>query len=163
MNGKKGELEEGRQHLEIIRDLEGVSKVDPEAVEAFLMEKFKTKEKAYWIKALQDSGVGAVALSALSELREKYSSHEETGPHGSGSTFQFTRYDNHPSGHRIDITAPCSIRPRYAAFTVPPPAEKYGKETREILSEMGYADADIDQMIADNVVSERWGEQYLPD
>ena len=127
------------------------------------MKNFKTREKAHWINALNAMDVGAVELKALSQLRELYSSHDETGPHGSGSTFQFTRYDDHPSGHRIDIIAPCSIRPRYSALTVPPPAEKYGKETREILCDMGYSSADIDQMITDRVVSESWGTQYLPD
>ncbi len=149
--------------LESIEGMGGVSGIAPEALEDFLMERFKTRKKAHWINALNAMDVGAVELQALSQLREKYSSHEETGPHGSGSTFQFTRYDNHPSGHRIDIIAPCSIRPAYSALTVPPPAEKYGKETREILTDMGYAPADIDRMISEKVVSESWSEQYLPD
>ena len=155
--------ENGVNALESIEGLNGISKINPDALEAFLMEKFKTQAKAYWIKALNAMDVGAVELKALSQLREQYSSHDETGPQGSGSTFQFTRYDDHPSGHRIDIIAPCSIRPQYSALTVPPPAEKYGKETREILTDMGYSPTDMDEMIAAKVVSESWSEQYLPD
>jgi crotonobetainyl-CoA:carnitine CoA-transferase CaiB-like acyl-CoA transferase len=158
-----GMVDQDANILETIDGLHGIAAVTYEKLEKFLAYKFKTREKAHWVKALHNINVGATELGTLSTLREQYSSHSETGPHGSGSTFQFTRYDDHPSGHRIDIIAPCSIRPKYAALTVPPPAEKYGKETRGILTEMGYADTEIDKMITSGVASESWSQQYLPD
>lgn len=149
--------------LEKIDDLAGVASARSQDLEGFLTEKFQHQLKAYWVKKLQKIDVGAIELSSLSELREKYLSKNETNSHGSGSTFQFTRYDDHPSGHRIDIFAPCSIRPRYAALTVPAPAEKYGKETVEILKECGFSSEEIEIMKEEGVVSESWSEQYLPD
>lgn len=151
------------KHLEKIDPFKNISTIDPEALDAFLVRTFKTRPKSFWLKTLQDAGMGAVALSSLDELKKRYTSKEETNRHGSGPTFQFTRYDNHPSGHRIDIVAPCAVRPEFAALTIPPPAEKYGKETREILTRMGYNISDIDQMIAEKIVSESWSQQYLPD
>ncbi len=50
-----------------------------------------------------------------------------------------------------------------SALTVPPPAEKYGKETREILMDMGYSPKGIDDMITTKAVSESWSAQSLPD
>lgn len=161
--GMQGKIKGSVNCLEKIQGLEGISGVSKNRYEAFLIDRFKTREKEYWTTALQAQDIGAVALSALSELREKYSSLEETGPHGSGSTFQFTRYDDHPSGRRIDIVAPCSIRPKYAALTVPPPAQKYGRETREILEGFGYGTEEIETMIDKGIVSESWSRQYLPD
>lgn len=151
------------KHLEKIEPLKDISTVEPVMLESFLVETFKTETTSFWLEILQGAGMGAVALSSLDELKKKSTSREEADSHGSGPTFQFTRYDNHPSGHRIDIAAPCAVRPKYAALTIPPPAEKYGKETREILTRMGYSNSDIDQMIAEKVVSESWSQQYLPD
>ncbi|MFK5953541.1 MAG: CoA transferase [Desulfobacterium sp.] len=158
-----GMMTQTAEILEAIDGLQGIAAVSFEELEAFLVEKFKSRDKAHWVKALNDINVGATELGTLSTLREQYSSHNETDPHGSGSTFQFTRYDDHPSGHRIDIIAPCSIRPQYAALTVPPPAEKYGKETREILANLGYTNTETNEMIASGVASESWSQQYLPD
>jgi hypothetical protein len=83
--------------------------------------------------------------------------------HASGGTYQFTRYDDHPSGHRIDLFSSCSIRPKYAGLVAPTPAEKYGIATRQILTELSYSDQEIRNMFEGSVVSESWSEQYLPD
>jgi crotonobetainyl-CoA:carnitine CoA-transferase CaiB-like acyl-CoA transferase len=48
-------------------------------------------------------------------------------------------------------------------LVAPTPAEKYGIETRQILTELGYSDQEIRNMFEGGVVSESWSEQYLPD
>ena len=143
--------------------LEEVARVESDELENWLTKVFQTRDRDHWVAALHGLDIGATPLNSLGELREAYSSSQETGPHGAGSTFQFTRYDNHPAGRRIDIIAPCSIRPEFAALTVPPPAEKYGKETRDILARFGYSPEEIDGMIENNQASESWSQQYMPD
>ncbi len=38
-----------------------------------------------------------------------------------------------------------------------------GKDTREILEELGFSDQEITEMLDAGVVSESWSKQYLPD
>lgn len=155
--------DKGAAELDTIAELKGAAQLEGENLENFLSERFKKKETAYWTEKLVQLDIGATRLGSLNELREKYLSDEEADSHGSGSTYQFTRYKNHPSGRRVDIIAPVSIRPRYSPLTVPAPAEKYGKDTRAILAELGYSKGKIDEMIAKKIASESWSEQYLPD
>jgi crotonobetainyl-CoA:carnitine CoA-transferase CaiB-like acyl-CoA transferase len=155
--------EESVERFESVAELKGSSQKTPDELEKFLSNQFANRETAYWIEALTKIDIGAVELGAMAKLRERYLSSDEIAPHASGGTYQFTRYDNHPSGHRIDIISPCSVRPKYSNLTVTPPAEKYGRETKEILVELEFSDEEISQMLDLGVVSESWGEQYLPD
>ena len=155
--------EDSLKRLEDIVELKGSSHMVSDELEKFLSNQFKNRKVVYWVDAFVKVDIGAVELGAMAKLREKYLSSAEIDPHASGSTYQFTRYDNHPSGRRIDIIAPCSIRPKYASLAVTPPAKKYGQETKEILLELGYSENDIKEMLEQGIVSESWGEQYLPD
>lgn len=153
----------GAEDLEAVEELKGIGRIVPDEREAFLEKRFKNRSVQYWVDALVNLDFGATGMGSLSELREKYVSRSETGPHAKGGTYQFTRYDDHPCGRRIDIIAPASIRPKYANLTIPAPAEKYGKDTRHLLAEFGFSDHEINKMIEEVVVSESWSEQYLPD
>ena len=149
--------------LEKIPELKDVGKKTSDELENFLSDQFKNREVSYWVTELAKVDIGAVALGSLADLRKQYASQTEIDAHAAGGTFQFSRMDDHPSGHRIDIISPSSIRPKYASIAVTPPAEKYGKETKEILLELGYSDSEINSMLDAGVVSESWGKQYLPD
>jgi len=149
--------------LERIAGLEGAAEREGEELEAFLIERFAAETADYWIEHLTEAGMSAARLEALSDLRERYSSTSETDCRASGPTFQFNRYDNHPSGHRVDIVSPCSIRPRYGALNIPAAAEKYGKDTRRILENLGYPASEAESLLNRGIVSESWSEQYLPD
>ena len=149
--------------LEAIAELKGVSAVAPNELEDFLSNKFKTRNAKYWVDELIKVDLGASEMGSLAGLREGYSSLREIDKHASGGTYQFTRYDDHPSGHRVDLFSSCSIRPKYAGLVAPTPAEKYGIETRQILTELSYSDQEIRNMFEGCVVSESWSEQYLPD
>ena len=155
--------EKSTESLQKIPELNGVGKVAIDELEGFLSDQFIKREIKYWVDELANVDIGAIELGSLVDLRQQYSSKNEIDAHGAGGTFQFTRFDDHPSGHRIDIASPCSVRPRYGSIVVTPPAEKYGKETKEILIELGYSDQEISKMLDTGVVSESWGEQYLPD
>jgi hypothetical protein len=43
------------------------------------------------------------------------------------------------------------------------PAVKYGKDTREILVELGYCNDEFKALFEEGVVSESYSEQYIPD
>lgn len=154
---------EAVDRLETLEELKGVGTLEGDEVEKFLVKRFRTRDAAYWVPRLVQADIGAIAMGSLAELREKYISRSEIDPHASGNTFQFVRYENHPSGRRVDLVAPAAIRPRYACLTVPAPAEKFGKDTRQILTQLGYSTQEIENLFAANVVSESWSEQYLPD
>jgi crotonobetainyl-CoA:carnitine CoA-transferase CaiB-like acyl-CoA transferase len=149
--------------LEALEELQDASGVPWDELEEFLSARFKTRDVAYWVTNLIQADIGASKMGSLAELREKYLSCSEMDSHARGGTYQFTRYEHHPSGHRVDLVSPCAIRPKYARLVVPAPAEKYGRDTRQILIELGYSDQEIQHMFDEGAVSESWGEQYLPD
>ena len=155
--------EQNAERLELLEEFMGVSTVSREGLEDFLAERFKTHDMEYWTAKLLAVDIGAVPLGSLGELRERYAHSSGMDTHARGGTYQFTRFENHPSGRRVDVVDPCSIRPKFAALRIPASAEKFGKETLEILAELGYSEKDIEEMFAAGVVSESWGEQYLPD
>jgi len=155
--------EKSTEALQKVPELKGAGNVVIDELENFLSDQFIKREIKYWVDELIKLDIGAIKLGSLADLRQHYSSKNEIDAHGAGGTFQFTRFDGHPSGHRIDIASPCSVRPQYGSIVVTPPAQKYGKETKEILIELAYSDQEINDMLDTGVVSESWGEQYLPD
>jgi len=149
--------------LETIEALRGISRKTVEELFDFLADTFKTRTVKHWVHQLCKADVGAAPMASMTGLREKYLSHAEMDVHARGGTFQFTRYADHPSGHTVDLFSSCAIRPQYARLVVPTPAEKYGKDTRQILVDLGYSNREIRNMIDAGMVSESWSEQYLPD
>ncbi len=79
------------------------------------------------------------------------------------ATFRAVRQDNHPMGRWVDLAAPNAVRPAHAGITIPAPARKYGADTRAVLSELGFDDTEIDQMIATGQAATNWSEKYLPE
>ena len=156
-------IENAIECLEAIEELKGVNEVTHMELENYLSKKFKTQTVKYWVNELIKVDLGACELESLEGLREKYSSPWEMDNHASGGTYKFIRYNDHPSGHRVDLFSSYSIRPKYAGLVVPTIAKKYGAETKRILTEIGYSDQEIRNMFEGSVVSASWSEQYLPD
>ncbi|MBF9015116.1 MULTISPECIES: CoA transferase [unclassified Oceanispirochaeta] len=152
--------------LEDIEGLKGCGDLAGNKLEQFLESCFAGKGMDHWIKRFTSADMGAAALESLSLLREKNGSDYDTESNNSWtreSTFQFTSHKNHPSGHRIDIFSPCSIRPQYASLLTPTPAEKIGTKTRTVLKDLGYSPEETQRLFEEGVVSESWSDQYLPD
>ncbi|MEE8226250.1 MAG: hypothetical protein V3R30_05490, partial [Kiloniellales bacterium] len=101
---------------------------------------------------------------SMTRVREAHLTMERDGAVDlHGPTMAFVRHDRHPMGRFVDLTAPNAIRPRAARIDVPGPAPKYGAQTREILTELGYGGQEVEVLIAQGVVAESWSEDYLPE
>lgn len=161
-------MNKNSRDLESIEGLSGCASLVDKSLEQFFEVTLVRQPMEVWIKRFTAAGIGAVALESLSELREKYGSDYSCDDHSSenreknSSTFQFTSHKNHPSGHRVDIFSPCSIRSEYASQFVPAPSEKIGTKTRAILKDLGYSARETERLFEEAVVSESWSEQYLP-
>ncbi len=125
-----------------------------------LGEAFAVRSVEDWRRELGPRGVSVQPLSTLADLREAHT-HDDAEP-WSDSSFRFTRIADHPSGHAVTLVGPGAVRPRHAAVTVPHDARKYGRDTRRVLAELGYAPAEIDALFHSGAVSESWSERYLP-
>lgn len=131
-------------------------------LEAGLVEAFGQLPTDELIGRLWRLDVGAHRLERLPELRQRYLGAD--GEAGPGSpTLRFDSAPNHPSGHLVELIAPCAIRPLRTQLAALTPAPKYGQHTVQILKELGYQDNDIDRLRRSHVVSNRWSNDYLPD
>ena len=147
-----------------IAALSDIAEVPDAELEAYLAERFKTRPLAYWIDALGALDVGVHPADSMTRVREAHLTMERDGAVDlHGPTMAFVRHDRHPMGRFVDLTAPNAIRPRAARIDVPGPAPKYGAQTREILTELGYGGQEVEVLIAQGVVAESWSEDYLPE
>jgi len=147
-----------------IPELSDVASAPAEALNAYLAERFGTRDLAYWVAELHPRGAAIQPTDTMARVRGAHLTREsETEPDLSDATFAFVRHDRHPLGRPVDLVAPNAIRPRRAGLTVPGHAPKYGTHSREILAALGYGAAEIDALIAAGVVAESWSEDYLPE
>jgi crotonobetainyl-CoA:carnitine CoA-transferase CaiB-like acyl-CoA transferase len=134
------------------------------ALEGYLEEGFRRKPRAHWIEALAALDLGVQATGSLAQTKAANLLRESAGrPDLRAHPMAFIRHDRHPSGHVVDLVAPVAVRPKTARIELPAAAPKYGAQTREILAGLGYGAAEIDALLAKDVVAERWSDDYLPD
>ncbi len=111
-------------------------------------------------------GAGAGAVCTLAELREartvKGDGHMENGlPSGS---FVLVR-GPHPSGFPTTLPLPTWFRPSQSKICHLHPAPFPGEHTVDVLKDSGWAEPEIEQMIADGVAQTGWAilPHYLPE
>lgn len=144
-----------------LSDLAGKGDTD---LEDALAERFAQKPVADWVHAFADSSVGITPLGSLHGTRDAGLQRESDGEIDiSKATFCAVRHDQHPMGRWVDLVAPNAVRPEKAAITIPGPAPKYGKDTRELLARLGYAENEIQRMIESGAAAESWSDKYLPE
>jgi len=144
--------------------LESISGLEDSPLQAAMSDCFRQQTLAHWASLLQGIDAGFAPLATLHSLREQHLQRERDGsPDLRDNTFSFVRHDRHPSGRFVDIVAPNAIRPQSSRITIPSPAPKYGSDSREILAELGYSNDEIEILIRQEVVSESWCEDYLPE
>jgi crotonobetainyl-CoA:carnitine CoA-transferase CaiB-like acyl-CoA transferase len=150
--------------LAAIEALSGIAEVPDAELDVYLAACFKTRPLAYWIDALGALDVGVHPTDSMARVREAHLTVESEGAVDlDGPTMAFVRHDRHPMGRFVDLTAPNAIRPHGARIDVPGPAPKYGAQTREILTDLGYGVQEVETLIAQGVVAESWSEDYLPE
>jgi crotonobetainyl-CoA:carnitine CoA-transferase CaiB-like acyl-CoA transferase len=133
-------------------------------IAAALKARFVRRPASESVELLRRAGIGAIVVKSFAEFKEE---HTAIAPL-SGETLVespwplIQREEGHPWGHVIDDVAPTGIRPQHMLIKAPRPAPKFGAQTREILSELGYAAEEIERLIQGGVAGERWSERYLP-
>ena len=105
--------------------------------------------------------VGAARLEHMHDLRHRYL-HEDDSQAIRAETLNFGSFQSHPSGHAVELIAPCAIRPERAPIVALTPAPKYGAHTDEILAEIGFDRTAIDSLREQGLIGERWSDEYLP-
>ena len=149
---------------ERLADLAALADVDVHStadLQADLAERFAAKPVGWWSERLRGLDLGAQPTDTMADVRERHLVAD--GGDVWGATMGFIRHHDHPSGRRVDLVAPNAVRASEAAIRVPPPAPKYGRHSREILAELGYGAAEIDDLLAAGIAGERWSDDYLPD
>ncbi len=142
-------------------DLDGENQ---DKLAGLLAERFRLQPVSHWVAAVADTSVGVTALGSLHQTRDaslQLESEEKIDL--THATFRAIRHDQHPMGRWVDLVAPNAVRPARADIAIPGPAPKYGRDTRKILSRLGYSETAIDAMIEAGAASEQWSDKYLPE
>jgi crotonobetainyl-CoA:carnitine CoA-transferase CaiB-like acyl-CoA transferase len=142
----------------VARLLGSAAAVTSAQLEASLVELFKTQPADVWRHRLRDLDVAVQPLESLAGVRS--ASLADTG---TARTIRFVSDANHPLGRAVEHIEPTAIRPLRSTIVPLAAASKYGADTRSVLRELGYSPAEIDDMVASQVIAESWSEAYLPD
>lgn len=121
---------------------------------------FVTRPVAEWRDRLADANIGVGRVASLVDLRLG-NLHDAKSTRG--SSYHFDRFCDHPSGREIHLFAPCAIRPQDAPILDPAPTEKYGASTDRVLSDMGYSQGEIEDLVATRTAARSWSKDYLPE
>jgi hypothetical protein len=97
----------------------------------------------------------------MQDVRRRYL-HEEDGQAIRPETLHFGLDRSHPSGHAVELMAPCAIRPERAPIVALTPAPKHGAHTYAILARAGFDTTEIDRLRERDLIGERWSDEYLP-
>jgi crotonobetainyl-CoA:carnitine CoA-transferase CaiB-like acyl-CoA transferase len=149
--------------IETIPELNGIKSMSEKERVDFLSNTFKKDSVTNWVNKLKEIDIGAIAVGSLNGLRDEYTHDQDGKAYHEGNKYQFIAYDNHPSGRKVVITAPCAIRPDEAKIVASRPTEKYGSSTVEVMKTLGFGDDEIKNMIEAKAIGLSWSKDYLPD
>lgn len=154
----------GREALASVPELADLAATpDAEMVKA-LSDRFATADAQHWAGLFAGSSATVMPLGSLHDTRDAVLHLESKGDIDlTQNTFSVIRHDRHPMGRWCDLVAPNAVRPECASISIPGPMPKYGADTRRILGEIGFSQAQIEVMIATGAASESWSQNYLPE
>ena len=156
--------DDGGDALRSVPELVDLADGHEDDLQPLLAQRFRTQPFDYWRARLAKGSTALVRLGSLLKTRDASLQLESAGEIDiSRATFRVVRHDRHPMGRWCDLVAPNAVRPQRAPITVPRPMPKYGDHTKEVLERLGYADSEIDQMIADGAAGTEWSGKYLPE
>lgn len=145
-----------------VEGLPRLSATAPADWDTELARAFATASTADWQRRLQTADVGIAICGSIQTIRAETARLADGKPGTNGSSYAFSRFPDHPSGHQVTQLDPCAVRLSVGLVRSQQPAEKYGTSTRTVLKSLGYDDTRIDALIARGVVSESWSREYLP-
>ncbi|WP_341996567.1 CoA transferase [Microbacterium sp. LWH7-1.2] len=152
--------------LDLLSTVEGLPPLGglaPEQLETTLSSALLGASAAMWQERFTAAGIGGVACAGIGSLRAEYARDADCTPGtGTRSSYAFSRFPDHPSGHVVTQLDPLGVRLTDGTILAPVPAEKYGTSTRAILTAVGYQPSRIQELLASGVISESWSREYLP-
>ena len=117
------------------------------------------------MRKLKGGGIAAHPVLSLADIRKRYRKNlgADTPFDTSKGPYRVLRHP-HPSGYRVSLMAPTWVRPESKPLSRQWPAVAYGAHSREIMAEIGRTPGEIDQLLANDVIAERWRgvSEYLP-
>lgn len=148
--------------LNTVKGLEGIAEVPEEERTAFLATAFLKARAKDWVHRLQAADIGAAVCENIETIRAYHSREADGTPGIDRGSYSFSVYSDHPAGRTVTQLDPYAIRPSRSHVRALPPTEKYGASTRDILTEHGYDEAQIESMLAEGAISDSWSREYLP-
>jgi len=140
-----------------------LSKLSDQEVAEKLQAAFSQMTGEALVNKLATINIGAAVQGTMAGMRNAHSSDTAEWKYGveGSSTFHFETIQDHPMGCHVTIFSPCSILSENAVIKQVCPAPQYGIHTREILKEVGYNDAEIQNLVNEKAVKDNWSEEYL--
>ena len=140
---------------DLARAVTGRDDAEEDALEAAFLE----KDASHWVALLTERDIGSHPVLDLGDLLDapRRVDNEAADEHAKGA-LEILRWDAHPSGLPIVLPAPewVQIGPDRSVRRLSP-VRRVGADTRDVLRELGYADAEIERL-----VSLRVAHDFLP-
>ncbi|MET4359254.1 crotonobetainyl-CoA:carnitine CoA-transferase CaiB-like acyl-CoA transferase [Bradyrhizobium sp. RT9b] len=158
-----GAREHDLPRLVRVPGLQGLANVPKENRASFLARVIKEAPAEEWRSKFDAAGVGAAVCENVAAIRAANSKPAAAAAPGTEQgSYSFSTFPDHPSGHAVTQVDCCAIRSVVGKVHALPPAEKYGASTRHVLRGLGYAEPEIDGLLAEGALSESWSREYLP-
>ena len=131
-----------------------------QADEKALERAFLQHDRDTWLARLDNAGIACHAVLSIEDLRRNprpvdNSESDETA----NGALEVLCWQQHPGGVPVTLPAPAWVRVgEEQSYLRRTPSPRRGQHSREIMAELGYAEADINELIALGVVHE-----YLPE
>jgi len=158
LNATEADLE----RLDTVEGLTGVSSVPAEQRAEALATLFRRRGVEDWIARLRAADIGVAGFENIETIRATASRLADGTSGIDRGSYSFSVFTDHPSGHTVTQLDTYAVRPVRAEIKMPPPAEKYGASTRQILTELGYCKEEIKTLSDSKAISESWSKEYLP-
>lgn len=156
------------EQLNQLRQIEGFESIHDLSVEALkpaLEQCFRHQNTSLLVKNLTAANFGAQALQTLAEIRDNHLGPDDIDNiNFDEPTIRFVRHSAHPLGRNVDLPAPNWMRLRNSSLLVGCDAPKFGADSVEVLTSMGYSKETIAKLLETGAVATSWSntEEYLP-
>ena len=137
-----------------------------EKLQCYLQAKLALNPVDYWIDVFTQLGLGVHRVESLQDICKRYrhegSSDALQSTWNDGRTLSWVRYSDHPAGSAVELSAPAYAKLQKSTVRLLSPTPKQGAHTREVLTEIGYSEETISELLKDGVIKEQLHEKYLP-